>query len=255
MPKAAFAHFLRKQARTPFPIALVRRPWHQRAMHVLVIEDNQETADYITRGLGEAGWTTEHFADAQSALLAAGAPQVGAIVLDRMLPGMDGIDALKLLRGAGVATPVLMLTAMSRIEDRVDGLEAGADDYLVKPFALSELIARLKSLARRPTLQKEKTRLEVGDLVLDRVAHEARRGDHVLDLSPLEFKLLDCLMDHREEVVTKTMLLEKVWGYRFDPKTSLVQTHMSRLRAKVDKGFETEMISTVRGAGYVIRDR
>jgi len=166
---------------------------------------------------------------------------------------MDGIDALKLLRGAGVATPVLMLTARSGIDDRVEGLDAGADDYLVKPYAMSELLARLRSLTRRPAPKAvEETRLSVGDLSLDRLSRQVMRAGQGLELSPLEFKLLDCLMAQPGVVATRTMLLEKVWGYNFDPQTSLVQTHMSRLRAKVDKGFEVEMITTVRGVGYVL---
>ena len=174
------------------------------------------------------------------------------IVLDRMLPGMDGLDVLRLLRGAKVRVPVLMLTAMSGLEDKVEGLEAGADDYLAKPFALSELIARLKSLARRPPLVSDIQELTLGDLRIDRMSRKATRGVEVLDLSPLEFRLLEYLLQHPGEVVTRSMLLERVWGYHFDPKTSLVQTHMSRLRAKVDKPFDHEMIRTVRGAGNLI---
>lgn len=221
-------------------------------MHILIIEDDPETAQYILRGLREAGWEGTWHDAPQPAMLALAQHSFDAIILDRMLPGMDGMDALRLMRGANITTPVLMLTAMSGLEDRVAGLEAGADDYLGKPFALSELLARLKSLARRPALNVDVTELRLGTLHLDRVARKVTRDDVVLDVSPLEFRLLDHLMQHPGQVVTRSMLLEKVWGYRFDPKTSLVQTHMSRLRAKVDKPFDTEMIRTVRGAGYVI---
>ena len=221
-------------------------------MRVLVVEDDEETASYISRGLKEQGWNVEWHSTPQSALLAVGGSAFDAIVLDRMLPGMDGIDALRLLRGAKVTVPVLMLTAMAGLEDRVEGLDAGADDYLTKPFALSELVARLKSLARRPPMAVEASDLRLGDLHLDRMTRQVTRAGDVLDVSPLEFRLLEYLIQHPGEVVTRSMLLEKVWGYRFDPKTSLVQTHMSRLRAKVDKPYDHEMIRTVRGAGYVI---
>lgn len=221
-------------------------------MRVLVVEDDPEVASYLTRGLTEHGWEVEACETAQSAMMTLGARTFDAIVLDRMLPGADGIDTLKLMRGAGIGTPVLMLTAMAGLDDRVAGLEAGADDYLGKPFAISEVVARLKSLARRPPIAQEATQFSLGDLHLDRMARQATRAGQVLDLSPLEFKLLEVMLQHVGQVVTRTMLLEKVWGYRFDPKTSLVQTHMSRMRAKLDKPFDTEMIRTVRGAGYVI---
>jgi len=222
-------------------------------MHILVIEDDPETAEFIERGLREAGWEVTACETPQAGMMAVGSYSFGAIVLDRMLPGMDGVDALRLMRGANVSTPVLMLTARSSLEDRVEGLEAGADDYLVKPFAMSELVARIKSLARRPPIATpEASELVLGDLRLDRMGRKVTRSGDTLDLSPLEFRLLEYLLQHPGEVVTRSMLLEKVWGYRFDPKTSLVQTHMSRLRTKVDKPYDTEMIETVRGAGYVI---
>ncbi|MEM6896732.1 MAG: response regulator transcription factor [Pseudomonadota bacterium] len=221
-------------------------------MKLLIVEDDAETRDYLTRGLSEAGFSVTPFAEPRQAMLDLGARSYDAIVLDRMLPGMDGIDVLKLIRGAQITTPVIMLTARSAIDDRVAGLDAGADDYLVKPFALTELIARLKTIARRPAMAERDTGAELGDLSLDRITRTASRQGQDLDLSPLEFKMLDFLLQNPGMVVTKTMLLENVWGYRFDPKTSLVQTHMSRLRAKVDKPFSTEMIRTVRGSGYVI---
>ncbi|MEM9707697.1 MAG: response regulator transcription factor [Pseudomonadota bacterium] len=223
-------------------------------LNILLIEDDVELAGFIEKAAAELGWRVDHQARPKEALLQAGAGAFDALILDRMLPEMDGLSVLKLLRGAGVETPVIMLTAMGGIDDRVDGLEAGADDYLVKPFAMSELIARLKSIARRQAPRPDTPHREMGDLSLDRLRHEAMRAGQPLDLSPLEFKLLDILMEHPGEVVTRTMLLEKVWGYSFDPKTSLVQTHMSRLRAKVDKPFGQDLIRTVRGAGYMLSD-
>jgi len=219
-------------------------------MQIMVIEDDPETRAFLRRGLGEAGWEVTVFDEASKALLDLGARSYDAIILDRMLPGMDGLSALKLIRGAKVTTPVILLTAMSGIDDRVEGLENGADDYLVKPFALSELIARVKSIARRPTLVEEVAERRLGPLHIDRLQRQAKRGDTLLDLSPIEFRILDVMTEHHGTVVTRSMLLEKVWGYRFDPKTSLVQTHMSRLRAKLDKPFDAEMIRTVHGAGY-----
>ena len=221
-------------------------------MQVLVIEDDAETREFLTRGLSEAGWDVTVHDNPQPALLDLGARRFDVIILDRMMSGMDGLSALKLMRGAKVTTPVILLTAMSGIDDRVEGLESGADDYLVKPFALSELIARIKSIARRPEIVEEVNERRLGPLHIDRLTRQARRGDAALDLSPIEFKLLDVIVEHAGEVVTRSMLLEKVWGYRFDPKTSLVQTHMSRLRAKLDKPFDTEMIRTVHGSGYMI---
>ncbi|MEO1638909.1 MAG: response regulator transcription factor [Pseudomonadota bacterium] len=220
----------------------------------MLIEDDVETAEFIQRSLTELGWTVEWCPAPRDGLLKLGAGDYDAVILDRMMPDLDGISLLTLLRGADIQTPVLMLTALGGLDDRVAGLEAGADDYLGKPFALSELVARLKSIARRAPRVSEPTLHEIGDLRVDRVKHLATRGGETLDLSPLEFKLLDCLMHHQGAVVTRAMLLEKVWGYSFDPKTSLVQTHMSRLRAKVDKPFTKELIRTVRGAGYIIGD-
>lgn len=221
-------------------------------MKVLIIEDDAETGQFLQRGLREVGWDPQLHDTAQAGILAVSSHTFDVIILDRMLPGMDGVDALRLIRGAGITTPVLMLTARTSIDDRVEGLEAGADDYLLKPFAMSELLARLKIIARRAPRIAEDTQCSVADLTLDRVKRTVHRGTDLLDLSPLEFKLLDYLMTHAGEVVTRTILLEKVWGYRFDPKTSLVQTHMSRLRTKVDKPFDVELIRTVRGAGYVL---
>ncbi len=218
----------------------------------MLIEDDPETAEFIQRSLTEYNWNVTWCANPKDGILQLGVGQYDCVILDRMLPEMDGIAVLRVLRGAGIETPVLMLTARGSLDDRVEGLEAGADDYLGKPFAITELIARLRSVSRRRPHAAAQTVYELADLRVDRVARQASRSGTVLDLSPLEFKLLDCLLGHAGEVVTRTMLLEKVWGYNFDPKTSLVQTHMSRLRAKVDKPFTVELIRTVRGAGYII---
>lgn len=218
----------------------------------MIIEDDVETAEFIQRALREQRWVTDWRPSPKEALLQLGASEFDCVILDRMLPEMDGLSALKLIRGAGIETPVLMLTALGGLEDRVAGLDAGADDYLAKPFATSELLARLRSIARRRPIAREDPTLDVEDLHIDRVSHIATRAGEVLDLSPLEFKLLVCLTQHRGQVVTRAMLLEKVWGYSFDPKTSLVQTHMSRLRAKVDKPFDRELIQTIRGSGYIL---
>ncbi|MEM8699062.1 MAG: response regulator transcription factor [Pseudomonadota bacterium] len=221
-------------------------------MRVLLVEDNDETASFVMRGLSENGAVVARCATATEALSAAADPGLDVIIFDRLLPGMDGLDAVRLLRASKVATPILILSALSGIDDRVDGFSGGADDYLVKPFAFEELYARLQALMRRPPLIQEVKEIRVGDLHLDRLKRVVRRGDHALDLSPHEFRILEYLMLNEGQIVTRTMLLERIWGYRFDPKTSLVQTHMSRLRAKVDRGFSTELIKTVRGAGYVI---
>lgn len=221
-------------------------------MHVLIVEDDLETGDFLTRGLNEAGETAEHVSTVDEALLLAPQQRFDAIVFDRLLPGMDGIDAVRVLRKANVETPIIMLTALSGIDDRVAGLEAGADDYMVKPFAFSELYARLQALLRRQPLTAEVTTLKVSDLVLDRTTQAVTRAGEPIELARREYKILELLMQNVGQVVTRTMLLERVWGYGFDPRTSIVQTHVSRLRAKIDKPYGVELIRTVRGSGYVI---
>ena len=221
-------------------------------MHVLIVEDDLETGEFLVRGLAEAGETAEHVASVDEALLLAPQQRFDAIVFDRLLPGMDGIDAVRVLRQANVKTPIIMLTALSGIDDRVAGLDAGADDYMVKPFAFSELYARLQALLRRQPLAAEATTLVVADLVLDRTTQVVTRGGQPIELARREYKILELLMQNVGQVVTRTMLLERVWGYGFDPRTSIVQTHVSRLRGKVDKPFANELIKTVRGSGYVI---
>ncbi|MEO0436373.1 MAG: response regulator transcription factor [Pseudomonadota bacterium] len=221
-------------------------------MNILLVEDDLETAEFICRGLRETGDAVKHVADGREGLLAATQVNYDTIVFDRMLPGMDGLDAVRVLRETHVDTPIIMLTALAGIEDRVNGLEAGADDYLVKPFAFAELYARIRALCRRKPLQNEEHQLIVHDLILDRTTQEVSRNGARLDLMPREYRILEYLMMNVGQLVTRTMLLEKVWGYNFDPKTSLVQTHVSRLRTKVDKPFKEELIRTVRGSGYLI---
>lgn len=221
-----------------------------------MVEDNQETADFIARGLAEAGDTLHHALSSEAGMIQAGSGEFDVIIFDRMLPKMNGAEAIGVLRKAGIETPILMLTALSGIDDRVSGLEAGADDYLVKPFAFAELYARIKALARRkPLAQEAATLLVVGDLVLERTTQTVERAGQRLDLLPREYRILEFLMLNEGQLVTRTMLLDRIWGYNFDPKTSLVQTHLSRLRAKVDKPFERELITTVRGSGYVLSAR
>jgi two-component system OmpR family response regulator len=221
-------------------------------MKILLVEDDEPTAAYIEKGLHESGHEVDRTGDGRDGLVLATTHSYDAAVIDRMLPGLDGLALVKTLRGAGVSTPVLFLTALGWIDDRVEGLEAGADDYLGKPFAFSELLARLNALARRPHIANEATVLQVGDLVMDLIGRKVRRGDQSIDLQPREFKLLEVLMRNRGRLMTRTMLLERVWEFRFDPKSSIVETHVSRLRAKVDRPFDVPIIRTERGMGYVL---
>ena len=223
-------------------------------MKLLLAEDDPETARYVKRALAEAGHTVDVAASGRDSLMLAAGEAYDVIVLDRMLPGMDGVAIVRTLRAAKVKTPVLMLTALGGIEDRVEGLEAGADDYLVKPFAFAELLARVNALARRPPPQTVQTVLKVADLELDLLKRTAARAGERIDLQPREFKLLEYLMRHAEKVVTRTMLLEAVWEFHFEPRTNIVETHVSRLRAKIDRGQGPELIHTVRGAGYCLRE-
>jgi two-component system OmpR family response regulator len=220
---------------------------------VLLIEDDQETADYISRGLREHGHLVEHAATGRDGLFQAGGGTHDVIIVDRMLPGIDGLALVRMLRQAGVRTPVLFLTALGGVGDRVRGLDAGGDDYLIKPFAFAELLARVNALARRPPLVEVQTVLRVGDLEMDLLKRTVTRGGVRIDLQPREFKLLEHLLRNAERVVTRTMLLEAVWDFHFDPKTNIIETHMSRLRAKLAQTGGPELIHTVRGAGYVLR--
>ncbi len=222
-------------------------------MIVLLVEDDTETAAYISRSLKEHGHVVNHAATGREGLLLATQSHHDVLIVDRMLPGMDGLALVKTLRGTGHAAPILLLTTLSGIDDRVEGLNAGADDYLVKPFAFSELLARLNALARRPPPAQVQTTLQVGDLKVDLLRRRVTRGGEVIDLQPREFQLLEFLMRHADQIVTRTMLLEGVWEFHFDPKTNVVETHISRLRSKVDRGRHPELIHTIRGAGYSLR--
>ena len=222
-------------------------------MRVLVIEDDATTAAYVAKGLREGGQSVEIASDGKDGLFRATHEQFDLLIVDRMLPGLDGLALVRSARAAGVASPVLFLTAMGAIEDRVAGLEGGADDYLVKPFSFAELSARVAALGRRRPLREEETTLSVGDLTLDRLRRIVKRGDSAIDLQPREFRLLEELMLQAGRVVTRTMLLERVWDFHFDPGTNIVETHISRIRSKIDRGGDPALIHTVRGAGYVIR--
>lgn len=222
-------------------------------MKLLVIEDDEETAAYLSKGLREQGHVVEHSADGKDGLFLAASEGYDVLIVDRMLPGLDGLSVVKTLRGAGVKTPVLFLTTMGGIDDRVEGLESGGDDYLTKPFAFSELLARLNALLRRPHLADPLTELSVGGLRMDLLKRSVSRDGKAIVLQPQEFRLLEYLMRHAGQVVTRTMLLENVWEFHFDPQTNVVETNISRLRAKIDRDFDCELIRTVRGAGYSLR--
>ncbi len=222
-------------------------------MKVLLVEDDAETAAYVSGGLKQHGHTVDHASDGQAGLLLAAGANYDVLVIDRMLPALDGLGLVRTLRGAGITTPVLFLTALGGIDDRVMGLEAGGDDYLVKPFAFAEMLARLHALARRPPIAVVETTLRVADLEMDLLKRAVTRAGKRIELQPQEFKLLEYLMRNADRVVTRTMLLENVWDFHFDPQTSVVEPHISRLRGKIDRGFGAELICTVRGAGYTIR--
>jgi len=220
----------------------------------LLLEDDANTAAYISKGLEEEGHTVDHIPDGRDALGPAIRESYDVIILDRMLPNLDGLAIIKAIRGAGCRVPVLFLTALGGVDDRVEGLDAGGDDYLVKPFAFSELLARVNALARRPHTKGEETRLKVGDLEVDLVSRRVSRGGDTIDLQPREFRLLEVLVRNQGRILTRTMLLERVWSFHFDPKTSVVETHISRLRAKIDKPYGRELIHTIRGSGYTVHD-
>lgn len=217
---------------------------------ILLIEDDEATAGYIAKGLDEEGFTVDRAPDGREGLFLASDSSYDAIILDRMLPAMDGMSVLAALRAAGVDTPIIILSALGTPEDRVEGLTAGSDDYLVKPFAFAELLARLRLLLRRGSTRPVETTLTYGDLTMDLLSRKVKRGDKALDLQPREFRLLEYMMRHAEQVVTRTMLLEGVWDYHFDPGTNVIDVHVSRLRRKIDDGFEQPLLHTVRGAGY-----
>jgi len=224
-------------------------------MRVLVIEDDAEAAAFVSKGLREAGHVVDHALDGEAGLNMAESGDYDAYVVDRMLPKMDGLTVLSRRREDGDETPALFLSALGEVDDRVAGLQAGGDDYLVKPYAFSELLARVEALGRRrgpPT--GATTRFSVGDLELDVITRTVRRASTKIDLQPREFRLLEYLMRHAGQVVTRTMLLENVWEYHFDPQTNVIDVHISRLRSKIDKDFDKPLLKTIRGAGYTVSD-
>lgn len=229
------------------------RAFGGRIIRILLAEDDLEIAKYVARELTAVGHTVVTAATGDAAFDIAECRAFDAMILDRMMPGMDGLEVLRRLRDADVHTPILVLSAKGGIADRVDGLNAGADDYLVKPFAMTELMARLTALARRPPISDVVTRRTVGDIVLDLVRRDVTRADRPVLLQPREFELLEMLMRHAGQIVTRTMILEDVWGFHFDPKTNIIESHLSRTRAKLRKGFADDPIETVRGAGYRMR--
>ncbi|MGF7163286.1 two-component system OmpR family response regulator [Rhodoligotrophos appendicifer] len=219
-------------------------------MRILLIEDDRTTGEYAARGFIEAGHACDLITDGRQALIHLADVTYDIIVVDRMLPGLDGLSLVKAARAAGIKSPAIFLTSIGGVDDRVEGLEAGGDDYLVKPFAFSELLARANALSRRPPLQDQKTLLRTADLEVDLIKRTVTRGGRTIDLQPREFSLLEILMRNEGRVLTRTMLLERVWDFHFDPKTSVVETHISRLRAKIDRPFEVQLLHTVRNSGY-----
>lgn len=222
-------------------------------MRILIVEDDATTASYLARGLSEAGHVVDRVGDGRDGLQLALGTSFDLISIDRMVPGLDGLSLVRALRAAQVRTPILFLTAMSGVEERVEGLEAGGDDYLVKPFAFAEFLARVNALGRRQPIPETTTRLVVADLELDLVTRTCRRAGTDIPLLPREFELLHILMQSPGRVVTRTMLLERIWSFHFDPETSVVETLVSRLRAKIDKPFDRPLLHNVRAAGYCVR--
>ncbi len=225
------------------------------AMRLLVVEDDNEAAGYLVKAFREAGHQADHVADGLDGYAMARDGKYDVLVVDRMLPRMDGLTLIGGLREQGVETPTLILSALGQVDDRVKGLRAGGDDYLAKPYAFSELLARVEVLVRRGGASAtDPTILRVADLELDRLAHKLTRANKDIPLQPREFRLLEYLMRHAGQVVTRTMLLENVWDYHFDPQTNVIDVHVSRLRAKIDKGYDKALLHTIRGTGYMIRD-
>jgi len=223
-------------------------------MHILIIEDDKDAASYMVKGLTESGHLVEHAADGKSGLGQALTGDYDIMVIDRMLPERDGLSIIAALRAADITTPVLILSALGEVDDRVEGLKAGGDDYLTKPYAFSELLARVEALGRRSKPEANNDKLELADLTMDLLRHKVTRGGKVITLQPREFRLLEYLLRHAGKVVSRTMLLEQVWDYNFDPQTNVIDVHISRLRNKVDKGFEKNLLHTIRGAGYSLRE-
>ena len=223
-------------------------------MRILHIEDDDRTAEFVAKGLRESGHRVDRAHNGREGLYMAEEGEYDALIVDRMLPTMDGLEVIRTLRTRHDRTPALVLSALGEVDDRVEGLRAGGDDYLVKPFAFSELLARLEALVRRADVEAAVAHLQVGDLEMDLLARRVCRGGKEIELQPREFRLLEYLMRHAGQVITRTMLLEKVWDYTFDPQTNVIDVHVSRLRGKIDKGFPKPLLHTVRGAGYVLRD-
>ncbi|HEY6025760.1 MAG TPA: response regulator transcription factor [Pseudolabrys sp.] len=223
-------------------------------MRLLVVEDDRDAADYLVKAFREVGHIADAATDGEDGLAMATDGQYDVLIIDRMLPKLDGLALIGTLRTKGNETPVLILSALGQVDDRVKGLRAGGDDYLPKPYSFSELLARVEVLSRRRGGRGEETVLRVGDLSLDRMSREVRRGEEEITLQPREFRLLEYLMKHAGQVVTRTMLLENVWDYHFDPQTNVIDVHISRLRSKIDKGFSQPLLHTIRGAGYMVRD-
>jgi len=223
-------------------------------MRILLVEDDRDAAAYLIKALREAGHVADHAVDGEDGLGLAGEGIYDVLVVDRMLPRLDGLSFIGELRSRGDHTPTLILSALGQVDDRVAGLRAGGDDYLTKPYAFTELLARVEALARRSAPGTAEAVYEVGDLTLDRLSHTVKRAGQDIPLQPREFRLLEYLMRHAGQVVTRTMLLENVWDYHFDPQTNVIDVHVSRLRSKIDKGFESPLLHTIRGAGYMIRD-
>ena len=219
-------------------------------MRLLMIEDDRDTLDYVAKGLIESGHALDRAEDGKDGLFLALEGEFDALIVDRMLPGLDGLAIVQTLRSSGKATPVLILSALGEVDDRVAGLRAGGDDYLVKPFAFSELLARIEALTRRHESSAPLTSLKVADLEMDLLSRVVKRADRLIRLQPREFSLLEYLMRHVNQVVTRTMLLEGVWNYHFDPQTNVIDVHVSRLRSKIDRDFDQPLLHTVRGAGY-----
>ncbi|MEA2992675.1 MAG: two-component system, OmpR family, response regulator [Alphaproteobacteria bacterium] len=223
-------------------------------MRLLIVEDDSDAADYLVKAFREVGHVADHASDGEEGLALASDGQYNVLIVDRMLPKRDGLSVIATLREKGVETPALILSALGQVDDRVKGLRAGGDDYLPKPYSFAELLARVEVLSRRRGGRGEDTVYRVGDLELDRLSHRVARNGEEIVLQPREFRLLEYLMKHAGQVVTRTMLLENVWDYHFDPQTNVIDVHISRLRSKIDKGFTQPLLHTIRGAGYMVRD-
>jgi two-component system OmpR family response regulator len=223
-------------------------------MKILIIEDDLDAASYLVKALREAGHAVDHSGEGESGLFMATENPYDVMIVDRMLPRKDGIAVITELRKRGINTPVLILSALGQVDDRVTGLRAGGDDYLPKPYSFTELLARVEVLGRRRGLPEQDMVYRVGDLELDRLSHEVRRGGREIVLQPREYRLLEYLMKNAAQVVTRTMLLENVWDYHFDPQTNVIDVHVSRLRSKIEKDFDRPLLRTIRGAGYMIKD-